>query len=567
MNVRELLQETWARNAATVTVELVLVVLLFLALGFALGRCARTRAAARSLERLGSSIEVVRHNVRVVLLLAAALACALVLAVNGWWWWQGGDLYSTTRERVRAIPPSFWSELGFGAGKVVVLAVAAVYTLRMLRWILGSICVRAKSMDSIRANDEAVQNFFDTLQRMLTHATWLGVLALSSAWLRLPESAQAVFTAVFSIYLTIALGVLVWRALDTLIATLDGLSKQYADKRNLLRYYDRLQNVMPLFRRSVEYVLYIVVATLVVRQIEAVADLAEWGPRLIGIVGVVFLSRAVVELVHLFLEEFLILRAKLDVAQERRRATFVPLVLSILDYVIYFWAGIIILRQLSIDPTPILASAGILALAIGLGAQNLVNDVVSGFFCLFENHYFVGDVVAINGVEGTIEAIELRLTRLRDGGGRQHLIRNGQITTLVNFSKEFVMAEVEVGVAYESNIGTVFEVLQGVGQRAHVELPEVLAPTEIEGLVAFGEFSITVRTVTKVRPGCHDTVSSELRRRIKEAFDGAGIEMPYARRMLILQNQPPSVGALPRSHAGPSGETLASDSSPAASRS
>ncbi len=549
MNLRELLHETWARNAAIVALELVLVSSLFLALGYVLGRFTRALAETKSFERFRSTIDIARHNLRILLLLGASLACVLVLAVNGWAWWRGADLYSATRDRVLAIPPEFWNDLGIGTGKVVVLSIAAVFVLRVLRWILAAACACLKTIDSIRTNDEAMQSFFDSLRRKLTRATWLGVLALSSAWLKLPESAQSVFAAAFSIYLTLALGLLVWRALDTLIASLDGLSKHYADRRNLLRYYERLQNLMPLFRRSVEYVLYIVVATLVVRQIEAVANLADWGPRLISIIGVVFLARVVVELMHLFLEEFLIGRARLDITQTRRRATIVPLVRSILDYAVYFWAGILILQQLSVDPTPILAGAGIIALAVGLGAQNLVNDVVSGFFCLFENHFFVGDSVSINGVEGTIEAIELRVTRLRDGGGRQHVIRNGQITTLVNYSKEFVMSEVEVGVAYESNIGQVFEVLREVGERAHAELPEVLAPTEVQGLVAFGESDIVVRTVTRVRPGCHGSVGRDLRLRIKEAFDRAGIEMPYARRVLILQNQLPGVEDLPRSHA------------------
>jgi small conductance mechanosensitive channel len=539
MTFQELLQQTWARNVAIVTAELVLVLLFFLVLTFALSRCVRSLARAKSLERIRGAVEVVQHNLRVFLLLGAALVCAIVAGIDGWWWYQGADLYSTTRARVEAISPSFWTELGIGVTKVLVLAIAAVFALRVMRWFLAMLCVRAKTMDSIRANDAAVQSFFGALQRMLSRATWLGVLVLSSAWLHLPASAQSVCSALLSIYLTIALGLLVWRALDTLIASLDGLSKRYADRRHLLRYYDRLQNLMPLFRRSVEYVLYILVATLVVRQIEAVANLAEWGPRLISIVGIVFLSRVAVEMLHLLLEEFLILRAKLDYAQKRQRVTIVPLVRSILNYVIYFWAGILILKELSIDPTPILAGAGLLALAVGLGAQNLVNDVVSGFFSLFENQFYVGDVVAINGVEGTIEAIELRVTRLRDGGGRQHIIRNGQITTLVNYSKEYVMAEIEVSVAYEANIGQVFEVLEKVGESAHRELSDVLAPMEVQGLVAFGESDITVRTVTRVRPGCHAGVARDLRLRIKEAFDREGIEMPYARRVVIFQNPAP----------------------------
>lgn len=479
---------------------------------------------------------MLRDNLRVVLLLGSALAIACIVVLNTWWWLHGVDLYSATRSSFAAIPARFWNTLAMGCVKVVTLVIAAKTALRLLAWLMPNLCVRAKNFDRIRANDEAVQSFFDSLHLILMRSTWLGVLLFSSIWLGLPPRVQSVFETALSVYLIIGFGLLLWHALDAFIASLDGLSKMYADRRNLLRYYERLANVMPLFRRSVEYVLYIGVATLVVRQIGGLTDFADWGPRLIRIVGIVFLARVANELASLFLDEFVLGGKSVYELQNRRSATLVPLMRSAFEYGIYFWSGILILHQVSIDPTPILAGAGILALAVGLGAQNLVNDVVSGFFCLFENHYSVGDTVEINGVEGRVEAIELRVTNLRDDGGRLHVIRNGQIQTLVNCSRDYVIAVVDVVVVYDSNIKKVFSVLESVSKRARDQIADILVATEIEGLIKFGEAGMTVRTLTRVQPGCHDSVACELRVLIKEAFEQEGIEMPYARPLLIIQN-------------------------------
>lgn len=550
MNLREvleslyaLLEQTWARNSATIAAELLLVGVIGWLLNFLLGRIFKAIASSQRFARFQEASAILRDNLRVVLLLVNALAITFIVVMNAWWWLRGVDVYSATRASLATIPAHFWGMLALGCAKVLALAIAAKLALRLLDWLMPVLCKHAKNIDRIRYNDDAVQSFFDSLHLILKRATWLGVLVFSSVWLGLPSKIRSVFETALSVYLIIGFGLLLWRALDTLIASLDGLSKMYADRRNLLRYYERLANVMPLFRRSVEYVLYIGVATLVVRQIGGLTDLADWGPRLIRIVGIVFLARVANELVRLLLDELVLEGKDVYELQNRRRATLVPLMRSSAEYVIYFWSAILILYQLSIDPAPILAGAGILALAVGLGAQNLVNDMVSGFFYLFENHYSVGDTVEINGVEGTVEAIELRVTNLRDDGGRLHVIRNGQIQTLVNCSRDYVTAVVDVVVSYDSNVKKVFAVLESVSERARDQVADILAATEIEGLVKFGESGMTVRTLTRARPGCHDSVACELRVLIKEAFEQEGIEMPYARPLMIIQN-PSSIAKL-----------------------
>ena len=172
---------------------------------------------------------------------------------------------------------------------------------------------------------------------------------------------------------------------------------------------------------------------------------------------------------------------------------------------------------------------------MGLGAQALINDMVSGFFILFEEHFLVGDFIKVGEAEGVVEAIDLRTTRVRDNAGRLHIVRNGQINELVNYSKDYTNAVVEVGVAYESDLNEVFDVLVETGKTLKAENAMVLEPTAVKGLDNFGESELTLRLVTRVKPGCHLQVERDLRKRIKEAFDLSGIEIPYARRVLIMQ--------------------------------
>ena len=169
--------------------------------------------------------------------------------------------------------------------------------------------------------------------------------------------------------------------------------------------------------------------------------------------------------------------------------------------------------------------------------------MVSGFFILFEEHFLVGDFIKIGDAEGWVESIDLRTTRIRDNAGRHHIIRNGQIIDLVHYSKDYTNAVVEVGVAYESDLNLVFDVLKDVGEKLKGENDMVLEATAVKGLDNFGESELLVRTVTRVKPGCHLPVERDLRKRIKDAFDRHDIEIPYARRVLIMQQQDAPPGA------------------------
>jgi small conductance mechanosensitive channel len=189
-----------------------------------------------------------------------------------------------------------------------------------------------------------------------------------------------------------------------------------------------------------------------------------------------------------------------------------------------------LLRELSIDVVPILTGAGIVGLAIGFGAQNLVRDVISGFFLILEDQVRVGDVARINGVAGMVEQINLRTIVVRDGEGAVQVFPNGTITTLANLSKQFAYAVVDLRVAYAENLDRVTGTIREVGASMQHDAawePFVLAPIEIAGIESLDGGFATLRVKIKTLPLHQGQVANELRRRLLTTFVGRGIR-PYA---------------------------------------
>lgn len=529
------------RNLIVVGAEALAAVILFAFLGWILKRVVRWIGESAALKgRFEDGTQAVWRRLRLLLILIAFLAIAGIAGGNGYLIWRGEDVLQFSLDELRGVPREFWLGLGIAAGKIVGVAIATAIVLRVVRRILANLGQRAKGYDGIKANDESIELFFGGLSRTATRGGWLGVLAISLWLLDLPAAAEVVSTAL-RIYLIASAGLLCWRAVGALIDSLDALSKKYSEKKGVLGWYENLKPLVPLFQRAIEYVLFVSVASLAALQLHMTAGLAEWWPKLVKVIGLVFLSRIGIAIANLAVQELLITRAKLTAEQRQRRLTIVPLVRSALKYGVYFWITILILKEFGVDPTPILAGAGILAMAVGFGAQNLINDIVSGFFILFENYYLVGDFVRVGDAEGTVEAIDLRTTRIRDGAGRQHIIRNGNVGDIVNFSKSYTFAVVEVGIAYEADLEKAQRVLERVGQELGQEHADVLQPTQVLGVTNFGASEVTLRTTTRVRPGKHLGVERDLRRRIKAAFDAEDVEIPYAKRVLIFETPPPSL--------------------------
>ncbi len=214
----------------------------------------------------------------------------------------------------------------------------------------------------------------------------------------------------------------------------------------------------------------------------------------------------------------------------KRSKTLSRLAGYILKLIIWIAGIIVILSQLSINIAPLLASAGIVGFAIGLGAQNLIKDIIQGTFILIENQYHVGDVVSVAGVAGLVEEFNIRYTRMRNLSGSVFFIPNGEIKVVENMTKEWSRALVDIGIAYKENVDYVMSVLEKVGK----ELCEdedykniVLEPMEILGVDSLGNSSVTIRTLIKTIPLQQWQIARELKRRIKNTFDEKGIEIPF----------------------------------------
>ncbi|MEP6592608.1 MAG: mechanosensitive ion channel family protein [Acidobacteriota bacterium] len=193
-------------------------------------------------------------------------------------------------------------------------------------------------------------------------------------------------------------------------------------------------------------------------------------------------------------------------------------------------AILMVLQVLNFDIAPVLTGAGIAGLAVGFGAQTLVRDVISGFFLLLENQVRVGDVAAINGAAGVVEAINLRTIVLRDLEGTVHVFPNGAITTLANRSKDFSYYVVDLAVSYFDDTAAIAAVLREIGaglQADPVFGPAILEPIEILGVDAFGDWSLKFKARIRTVPARQWFVGRELRRRIIIAFEQHGFTIPF----------------------------------------
>jgi small conductance mechanosensitive channel len=223
--------------------------------------------------------------------------------------------------------------------------------------------------------------------------------------------------------------------------------------------------------------------------------------------------------------------ATTDLEWQRRATTLSGILTRLVGSAVAFVAVLMVLRELTIDVVPILTGAGIAGLAVGFGAQNLVRDVISGFFVILEDQVRVGDVARINGVAGGIEQVNLRTIVLRDGDGAVQVFPNGTITSLANLSKQFGYATVDVRVAYTENMDRVFGSARDVGASMSDDpawSDVLLAPLEVLGIESLADGAATVRVRFKTLPLNQGRVANELRRRLMTTFVVRGIR-PYAR--------------------------------------
>ena len=228
-----------------------------------------------------------------------------------------------------------------------------------------------------------------------------------------------------------------------------------------------------------------------------------------------------------------------DLATQTRRVqrakTMGDLLKSVVTGLLIAILGTMVLAELGVDIAPIIASAGIVGLAIGFGAQSLVKDFITGIFMIFEDQYGVGDVVDLGEASGTIEAVSLRVTRLRDLSGTVWYVPNGAITRVGNMSQNWSRAVVDVNVGYHEDLVRAQQVLRDVAHDLWQDedfKDLIIEEPEVTGVEVFGPESVTLRVLVKTAPMEQWGVARALRQRIKARFDHEGIEIPLPQRVV-----------------------------------
>ena len=521
------------RDIAVVAAELAVVVLALVLLRLVIGRMFSRLARSPRAERHRALFTTILRNITTLLVLIFVVALVAVGGINGYLAYQGRGIYAETAASLAAIPPGLFGAVGIGFAKTIGLVIVATIAIRLLRRALMRLRNRVQRADRMRANDASVAAFFNGLAAIAANVIWLSVLGFTVLWLQFPpEIAGYVFLAL-RVYLIISIGLLLVKAVAAIVDTLDALTARFASPDNILRFYNDLRRLVPLLRRCLEYAIYVTVAALVLVETGFIAEFARWGPLIIQIIGIFFIARVVIEICNLLVDRPSPAAAQMTELELQQRATLMPMVKSFLASLVWFGAIVLMLNVIGINPFPLLAGAGIVGIVVGFGAQPVINDVVSGLFILFENIFLVGDYIEVGPARGTVEAIQLRTTRLRDPNGALHIVRNGQLSGIVNFSKSYTFAVVEVGVAYDADLDRVFALLAELGRELQEQHPSVLEPTEVRGVEKLGPSEIIIRTTTRVKPGTHGQVARDFRKRIIEAFKREGIEIPYPHQVSI----------------------------------
>jgi len=227
-------------------------------------------------------------------------------------------------------------------------------------------------------------------------------------------------------------------------------------------------------------------------------------------------------------------------AEDKREDTLIRIFSGTLGVAVWILAGLIILQEAGFAIGPLLAAAGIAGLAFGFGGQYLIRDLISGLFIIMENQYRVGDVVCFDGTCGLVEDISLRMTTLRDLDGVVHHVPHGEIKKVSNLTKHFARVNLNIGVAYNSDLERVISVVNRVGEELASDpawKEFILKPPQFLRVDDFADSAIVIKILGETKPIKQWDVAGELRMRLKIAFDKEGIEIPFPQRVIHSANK------------------------------
>jgi len=212
---------------------------------------------------------------------------------------------------------------------------------------------------------------------------------------------------------------------------------------------------------------------------------------------------------------------------QRRKKTIAKVTKSIIKYALGILGITVVLSIWDVNVTPILAGVGAIGLIIGLGAQKFINDLISGFFIIFEHHFDVGDKIEVKGFKGDVIDIGLKTTKIRNWRGEVKILSNGDITDITNFSMSESIAVVEFGIAYKEDIARTTQILNQELPKLRTTVEEIIEDPQVLGVIDLANSSVNMRVIAKTLNEKHYAVERILRQRIKEILDENKIEIPF----------------------------------------
>jgi len=242
-------------------------------------------------------------------------------------------------------------------------------------------------------------------------------------------------------------------------------------------------------------------------------------------------------LVNVAIYRYMTDHAGQPIERSPRVLTLLPLMRNIVMVTLGVVLALMVLGQLGVNIAPLLAGAGVVGVAVGFGAQKLVQDVITGAFMLFENTLAIGETVKIGDHTGTVEGMTIRTLRIRDGSGQLHTLPFSSVTTVINMSRDYGFYPIELNISYESSIERAMEVITRTVTEMQEDpalKPYILAPVEIYGVDRLSEWAMVLTGGIKTPPLQQAVVARAFNRRIKEAFDQAGIKFGHPTTMVNL---------------------------------
>tara|TARA_B100000768_G_scaffold180463_1_gene200489 strand:+ start:35912 stop:37540 length:1629 start_codon:yes stop_codon:yes gene_type:complete len=443
------------------------------------------------------------------------------------------NIYNFLLSQIAKIPANFWYNLLISFGKIIALVIFSKYFIRYANLLLKKGKQKLLEYKNVCKNDESIKLVFNHLNRIVKFGVILTIANISLFLLISNSEILTVSRLILKLFFIINIGLLIVSVFKATVEIIDAISEKYATKKGVGDYYKELHYLVPVFKRTVEYIIYTLTASVTIVQFEALTTLSQYVFSTVQSIGLWFVARLLIAICNLFIDRNY-LNEKIEGEILQRNKTIYPIFKTLISVVIYFIIILIILNLFGFNPLPLLAGAGILSMVLGLGAQNIINDILTGFIIIMENNYKVGDIVEINDMPCEIEEISLRTTKVRAEDGKVIILRNGDIKQVVNHSSKFTNAMVNIGIDKDSNLTHVYDVLESLSKELFNQNDDMLEPMENRGVVDFLGPEIIIRTITKCKAGKNLAVKRIIRKAILLRFRQENIKIPFDVRVKVL---------------------------------